>query len=126
MAQKIVDLDAVAGQPIKVKLGGKHYLVPADCPTPLYLRMLNLADQGDPDDPQIVAQLYGDVLELFRVHQPDLESLPLGLTQLVESLGLIYGADDEAAAADPTPPKANAGTKSSKTKARTSSRSTRS
>ena len=100
MPQKIVDLDALAGSPRKVKLGGEVYTLPSDIPAPLYLKLLHLGELGERDeDPSVddVADIYNRMLKLFQVHQPDLEELPIGLTQLMESVGALYGggADDE-------------------------------
>lgn len=121
----LIDLDALLGEPIPVKLGGREWLLPADIPVPLVLKIEQLAGQDVTDD--LVRGLYQDLLELFQVHQPDIESLPITATQALTAIPAIYygatvgggGADD----AGPPRPKAKAGTKSSSRRKTTRSRS---
>lgn len=98
MTQKIVDLDALAGSPRKVKLDGQTFTLPSDIPAPLYIKLLHIGELGDRgEDPSSgdVIDLYDRMLKLFQVHQPELEELPIGLTQLMESVGALYGQPDD-------------------------------
>ena len=93
---EIRDLDVLLPQPIKVRLDGKVWTVPGDLPAPTYLRLRQLAAEGDVDDDEeaqlaVMAELYDMLLDLFRVHQPDLVELPMGVAQLVRAVGVIYG-----------------------------------
>lgn len=89
MSQKIIDLDALVGPPKKVKLGGEIYSLPADLPAPLFLKISTYGD-SEMDESEMFADLYEELLELFRVHQPDLEDLPIGVAQLVLAVPRIY------------------------------------
>lgn len=104
MSSEIVDLDAVVGPPKKVRLGGQVYVLPGDIPVELYLA-LNQAAQAETDgEGDQVEILYEQLLDLFRTHQPDLESLPLSMTQLVQAIPTIYGGDE--GKSKPTPARA--------------------
>jgi len=105
-ASEIRDLDVLLPQPIRVKLGGREYLVPGDIPAPTFLRLQELAQEADAegadsaDNLAVMRELYEMLLDLFRVHQPDVEELPIGLGQMVAAVGQIYGGQ----AAPPTTP----------------------
>jgi hypothetical protein len=116
----ITDLDALAPEPIQVRLGGEIYLLPGDLPMPLMLRIEQLADQELSE--QVIRSLYDDVLELFQTHQPEVTDLPIGLVQLMRAIPAIYGG----ATQDPPRPQRQrpAGTRStSSAKPKTRSRS---
>lgn len=131
MPATITDLSDLAGvgPPKQVRLveGGQVYKLPADVPSPLYLKLVEFQNRKDEElddagEQEIVAELYEEVLELFRVHQPSLERLPIGLTSLIRLVPAIYGKADEEAAAAARPTRA-AGTKSSSPKKRSRSTS---
>jgi hypothetical protein len=114
---KIVDLDALVGADIVVKIGGEDYKVPADIPAELFLRILHYsaeAEKEDTSDPEAeykaTKALRDSVLELFQIRQPELEELPgnMGLVRLVKAIGEIYGATG---GEDPTSAQGQAGTK---------------
>jgi hypothetical protein len=111
-----IDLDELAPEPKGVKLGGTRYLVPADIPLPLSIRLSRLS--GEPDDSS-ATDLYEEVLALFRVHQPDLKSLPIGASQLFSTILAIYGPKKEP---DPTPAKPRAKRAGTKSTSRNQSR----
>jgi hypothetical protein len=89
-----VDLDALAPAAKRVRLGGKVYRLPGDMPMPLFLRIQNYeqrAEKGE-DETVMLAELQGELLTLFQVHQPTLKALPdIGVLVLLASLGAIYG-----------------------------------
>lgn len=125
---EIVDLNVFVGPPRKAKLGETIYLLPRDIPAELYLEVLDLQSRPDElDDQGVVRKLHRDVLELFQVHQPDMERLPAAVTipVLVRMIGHIYSGT-----AEPDPPKPRAsgsrGTRKPKAKPKPRSRSSRS
>lgn len=123
MSQEITDLDAsgVLAAPKRIRLHGVEYTLPGDVPAPLYVQLIGAADR--PDDKDLTKDIYREVLALFRVYQPDLESVPLGLNEMTRVIGVIYsgqavvtdGGDEEG----PTTRKRS----STKTRARSRSRS---
>lgn len=125
----IVDLDEVVPDGPRVKLGGVVYELPPDLPVELYLWLLK-ANDGDPEvinmpEREQTERLYGEVLELFRYKQPDLERLPIRLSQLVTLIARVYGpgsSDDDQVDAPPPRRRPSGATTSSKTRARTRSR----
>lgn len=117
MSQKIIDLDALVGPPKKVKLGGDIYKLPADLPAPLFLKISTYAD-SEMDEAEMFADLYDELLDLFRVHQPDLDDLPIGVAQLVLAVPKIYQdgvSETEEGGARPS----RAGTRSTRRKPKT-------
>lgn len=119
MATKIIDLSDVVGPPKKVRLqaDGPVYKLPADIPAPLYLKVSSYADQEDMSEAEMAEDLYAEMLELFQVHQPDLDELPIGLVALITAVPTIYGSaavedEDEGGA-----PPSRAGTRSTRKKA---------
>src|ERR1700745_540521 len=95
-----VDLDALAPKPLRVRLAGDVYKLPGDLKVPLMLKLKSA--EGRPFDGDYVGGLYGDVLGLFQVHQPELEDIPIGLQQLVRAIPALYlqAAVDDATEAD--------------------------
>lgn len=122
MPQKIIDLDALVGPPIKVKLAGTIYELPPDLPAPLFLKVCAYAE-SDLSEAEMAEDLYGELLELFRTHQPDLEELPIGLSGLIRAIPAIYGRPAPEAEGGARP--SRAGTKSTSRKRPKSSRSSR-
>ena len=121
MPVEIIDLDKLVGDDKLVTLAGQQYRLPPDMPVELYLRINRYANE-DLSDPQMVESLYQEVLGLFRYGDPDIESLPLSMSQLVQAIGRIYGEDDGDVDANPTSPKRTRGG-SSKTASRNGSKS---
>lgn len=132
-----IDLDDIILEDHKVKLGGQIYLLPGDLPIEEMLSLSRAWERmnagiGGTDGDELVDDLYQRVLALFRVRQPDLEELPIGVLAVARLIVRLYSGpdDDEPAgrAADPTPPpKAGAGrargtTQTSKKKRRSPSK----
>ena len=116
---RIVDLDELLGGIVEVKLGGDVYKLPDDIPAELWLKITSVGQQvrdGEiSDNQEILNLLYGQILELFQVYQPDIESLPLGVRRMVEVIPAIYGNRETKAGegdARPTTPKTRGGSSS--------------
>ena len=109
--ENITDLDLLVGKPIKVRLGGEVYKLPADIPAPLFLRITSFADSDD-SDAEIASTMYEELLALFQVHQPDLKRLTIGLAQLTAVIPQVYGGEGEEPDR-PTKPKRKPSTRSS-------------
>ena len=79
---RYIDLDDLIPPDITVRIGGEEFLLPGDVPVPDYLELQRLSAgivDGDTDDPEgTVVALHDRLLDLFRVHQPDMEVLPVG------------------------------------------------
>lgn len=90
MSSEIVDLDAIAPKPKKVKLGGKTYTLPGDLPVETVLA-IEQAEQAEKDGaaPE-VNLLYKHLLDLFQVHHPEIKKLPIGMVQLLLAIPTIY------------------------------------
>ena len=123
MTQRIVDLDALAGPPRQVKLGGELWSLPADIPAPLYVKLLHIGELSERnEDPSSLdlTDLYDRMLALFQVHHPDVDELPIGLQQLMEAIGALYGDGGDEEAAPPTPAKAKPRTTAKPNRSRSS------
>lgn len=100
------DLDLLLGTPITVKLGGREYQLPADCPAELYLQVLEFSKLADSDEDlsnqeeELTRALRDGMLDLFQTFQPDMERLPsaMSIGLLIQAIGAIYGPEEE----DPT------------------------
>lgn len=90
-----VDLSTVAvNAPKTVRLtpDGPVYRLPGDIPAPLYLKLRSYdGREDDLDDDQAVGEIYAELLSLFKLFQPELETLPLSIPQLLAAIPLIYG-----------------------------------
>lgn len=107
MSQRIIDIDAagILTPPIQVKLKGETYTLPGDVPAPLYARLIATSESGG--TPKDINGLYTELIALFQQYQPTLESLPVGVNEMVAVVGFIYNsAGDTGAEAgeDPTLP----------------------
>lgn len=105
---RIIDLDALAPPDITVRLAGETYSFPGDCPLPVFLRVQGLqqrVDDGAAED-ELVDEITGAMLDLFRVRQPAMEHLPdgIGVTTLMGLVGTLYGEPDPDAEVEPDPP----------------------
>jgi hypothetical protein len=98
VAGRLIDLDALTEGEIEVQLGGEVYKLPPDIPIPTMLTFFELeAALKDADTDEDVAgllrELYEEMLETFRMEQPDLERLPISLKQvpvLLREIQAIY------------------------------------
>lgn len=131
MPTDIVDLDELLDTPKRVKLGGKIYKLPAQLPVPQYLRLRaeeaayqEALATNDADFDQRVRDLNELLLELFHVHQPEMETLPAGLLQMFAVIPRVYGGTAPAGGGDDDPkPTTRARTGSGNTRARKTSKS---
>lgn len=116
-----VDLDALAPAPKRVRLAGMVWRLPGDMPMPLFMRTQGYEARvaAGEDEAGMLLELQGEILELFRVHQPKLTKLPqIGLVQLLRALGQIYGGGP---AGEAPPP--NRAARRKRTTTRTTSKS---
>lgn len=81
MTRVVVDLDEAVGQDIEVVLGERSYMLPADLPAELFVRLQTLytrwADEGedaDEDQSSYLRDLDRVVLDIFRLRTADLVS----------------------------------------------------
>lgn len=120
-----IDLDEVILADHKVRLAGREYLLPGDLPVEQMLGLSHAWDQlstregEEHSGDELVRDLYDRALELFRVRQPDLESLPIGVVSIGRLIAGLYGGlDDEAtpAADPPSAPERKAGPARGKTR----------
>lgn len=122
MADVDVDLDALAPKPKRTKLAGKIYKLPGDMPMELFFEIQAFEGRTDAgeDETVLLGELRDKLLTLFQVHQPTLKTLPpMGVVQLLQSLGAIYGG------AVGEPPAPNRATRRQKTKTPSSAPPTR-
>lgn len=107
----IIDIGFLV-EPRQVRLveGGTVYKLPPDVPVPLMLALEHYADAEITTD--LVEDLYGQVLALFQVYQPDLDRVPIGLTQLMTLVRRVYAAEEEEV--PPPKPKRAGGTRNTK------------
>lgn len=121
------NLDLLTGEPKKVTLQGTDYLLPADLSIPTAIRVEELTaritqsgEEGDETAEaggEALLALYDELLELFRVHQPDLDRVRLSPQQAVLLVPSVYGGVDltklgEDEEPDPTKPASTPSTKS--------------
>lgn len=120
---RIIDLDVAAPDDVEVVAHGETYLLPGDIPVPDYLAIVKASEALDEAEGEgaleAAERLYERVLDLFRVRQPDMDRLPVGMGQLVRLIQSLYGVEP-----DPQTPSRQAGTRSGtrarKTKAKAS------
>lgn len=115
---QIIDLDALVGPPKKVRLAGEIYKLPADLPAALFLKISAYAD-SELSEVEMAEDLYEELLELFRVHQPDVESLPIGIAQMVLAIPQIYQGETATSAEEGGARPSRAGTRSTSRTKRT-------
>lgn len=118
MTAKLIDLDAVVPDDLRVKLNGKTYKLPGDAPTELLLRLslqaekFNEAKDKAPEELLEMREELGGLIEDLFALRNDLEDGEIELTdrqvaELLESLFAIYFAvdgDTEEGGDRPTPP----------------------
>lgn len=117
MMAEIIDLDDALPPDKKVRIHGEVYSLPGDIPTELFLRIQRATGQIQEDDG--IDRLYQAVLDLFKERDPAIESLPLGLTQIVTLFSTVYGVQGED---DERPPQTR-GTATGSSRSKTRSRS---
>lgn len=93
MSQRIIDVDAagILTEPVQVRIRGDVFTLPGDVPAPLYAKLILVSGQGGDAGQETAADLYDELLTVFRQHQPDLARLPLGLNEMTTVVGYIYG-----------------------------------
>lgn len=136
MMSDLIDLDAVMQPDLRVRLGGVDYRLPGDAPSEVLLRISVLADElakqstsanFDPEQLLGVRTELGEAVEeLFRIRQPELDSLSLSdtqIAQLMEALFAHYFPKDEEGGDRPTPARTPPKPRSSRPSARSSTAS---
>lgn len=121
-SHELTDLDVLLPEPRPVQLGGKVYKLPGDLLVPTMIELQQLQSRVDSDDEAEVAAavegLYAKVLELFRVHQPEIESVPVSPPQLFALVNMVYGDKNPDDEVDPTPAAPAAGATTRTTQSR--------
>lgn len=116
-ATQIIDLDAILGDDKQVRLAGKTYKLPPDIPVALYLKINKFSQEENPDM-DLIEMLYRELVKLFQYGDPKLQELPIGVTQAVQAIQVIYGAPDAEGNGQGPPP--TRGGKTSSTRSRKS------
>lgn len=102
-ANRLIDLDAVISEPVVVKLKGEEHMLPGDAPTEDLLRLSVKAERMEKEaegkTPEELLEmredLAGDIEDLFRLEDPDLEEGAISLAdsqfrELLDRLFEIY------------------------------------
>lgn len=110
-------------EPKQVRLvhDGPVYKLPPDVPVPLMLMLEHYAEHDITTE--LVRDIYEQVLTLFRVYQPDLTELPIGLTQMLTLVRRVYSPDEPQAEQEQAAPPTRRGTKSTSAPRKRASRS---
>lgn len=115
MPEKIVDLDALAGDPVRVKIRDRWYRLPPDMPVELYLRLTAVENAPEGEATDEIRRMADEVLKLFQdpaFGDPSIRALPpIGIKQLLGFLIQVYG-DQAAEEADGAPPPRRPGRRS--------------
>lgn len=116
---RIIDLDTLVPDDVDVVVNGETFRLPGDIPVETMLqveaatqRLNTVTDQEEGQD--ALGGLYDAVLDLFRIRQPDLDSVPIGLKQCVLLIGQLYAVEDSAPDPPRPAPKRRSGTTSSR------------
>lgn len=121
MSTEVIDLDLILGEPKEVQIGGAVYKLPPDIPAELYLKLVGY-DGGDGFG-ALLSEIQDELLAVFRIHQPEMTSLPGTVAQQIALVPMVYGGKT----ADPTKARKGkgkaAGTKSTSRKKKSSSAS---
>lgn len=93
---RFVDLDDILVEDVTVKLNGVEYLLPGDVPIEQLLTLQAAWDRMIDGDASLenVGVLSSAALALFRVRQPELVDLPIGIRQIGKLVAGVYGTDD--------------------------------
>lgn len=112
---RYLDIDDLVPADITVRVRGEEYTLPGDVSVPTYLTLTRLAGDvvdGEAEDPEsAVVELHDRLLDLFRVHQPDLQELPVGPRALLPLVFRYLDAPVTEEVAAPARPPRPAGTK---------------
>lgn len=138
---QITDLSVVLDEPKEVRLekDGPVYKLPAQIPVPLMLKVQAkqeereraLAEGRDEEgeaelEKRLFDDLHAQILELFQVHQPELEAVPCTIKQLFLLIPAVYG-DGIPEEERPTRPTSRTGSgKSPSSRKKSATRGTRS
>jgi hypothetical protein len=137
LSHVLINLDdsGVTAAPIDVLIHGQTYTLPGDIPAPTYAKLLAIQDQArqslEAGDDATEANrstnlaMADELLELFRVYQPDLARLPLGVNEMVAAIGFIYSPASRGAEGN-AGPKTPTRSRSTKTRTSTKPRASRS
>lgn len=110
---RFLDLDAVVIPDLEVQLGGETYRVAGSPDVPRMLRWLTFQDRfaaaaednaDDQDAIGLLQEIYDDLLDLFREHQPDLEKLPIRQEQIMPLFEALFDASAGEEKVPPTRP----------------------
>lgn len=114
---RIIDLDLIAPLGVIVRKDGTDYKIPGDPPVSLWLSIVDANDQwaaaqSSAETNEALILFHDRMLELFRIENPDMDSLPFGPAGMFGVLAGFYGAepDDE-----PDPPGADEAASTTKT-----------
>jgi len=112
---RYIDIDDLVPADITVRVKGEEYTLPGDVSVPTYLTLTRLAGDvvdGDSEDPEAaVIELHDRLLDLFHVHQPDLQELPVGPRALLPLVFRYLDAPVTEEDAAPVRPPRPAGTR---------------
>ncbi len=107
---RIIDLDDLAPADLTVRKKGVEYVLPGDPPIDVWLRLVEAGDAfmaAPGDEGREALETFRDrMLELFRIHQPELTELPFGVPGMYALLAGFYGTN---AAPDPPQPRRRGG-----------------
>jgi hypothetical protein len=112
MSQTIIDLDRAVPERLSVRVEGEIFDLPGDIPIPDFIEIERLsasltepAEDG-PSPTDLLEALNDKMLELFQIHQPDVEKLPLGPRRLGHLIPQLYAGAAESDGGDENrPPK---------------------
>lgn len=112
---RIIDLDELAPADLVVRKNGVEYKLPGDPAIDVWLRLVEAGDAFmAPEGGREELRVFRDrMLDLFQIHQPDLEELPFGIPGMYALLAGFYGTN---AAPDPPQPRRRGGAGASTTK----------
>jgi hypothetical protein len=120
----IVDLNALIPEDVVIRYGRppKDYAIPGDISTETVFRLFDMYEklkvvEGDDAITGLKAglrELEAELLELFRVRDPKLQTLPFGLTGLGHVIRTVLGQLGLQVTENPTPPKPKTRTTSRK------------
>jgi hypothetical protein len=107
-AIRVVDLDELFVPDVAVVIGGERYIVPGSPPMDYFLWMNDFIERTGGENAVTmddVKALYEHTLALLRIHQPDLDRVPIGSAACFAFFNRVYMAgntDGEDAEARPT------------------------
>ena len=121
---RLIDLDAaVAASDLTVRLGGQEYTIPGEVDVPRMLKWISYEDRfdkKDEDGEKLVSEVYEDILNLFRLRNPALDSIPISLTQIGELFRMLFETYNDAGDDDVPPTKPQTPSRKSSARSRSS------